>query len=158
MTDLMTTNLAEDATPARRQIAAPAAKVRRGTAETARRSGARHLGRLTDNASAPCNFLKLFGNEGRLQVLCTLAEGERSVSELETLLGIRQSALSQHLARLRAEKVVATRRDGKNIFYSLASDRVRTVIETVYDLFCHDDCAEADCAMKAGGCRTREAD
>ena len=65
-----------------------------------------------------------------------LAEGERSVTELENILSMRQSAVSQQLARLRYDGMVDTRRDGKTIYYSLANEDVRRVISVVYDIFC----------------------
>ena len=70
---------------------------------------------------------------------CFLAEKERSVSELEAILSIRQSALSQQLARLRYDDLVTTRRDGKHIYYSIADEDVRRVISVVYDIFCQDE-------------------
>lgn len=63
-------------------------------------------------------------------------EGERSVSELEEQLGLRQPTISQQLARLRADDLVATRRDGKTIYYSLASEEARRVVQLLYELFC----------------------
>jgi DNA-binding transcriptional ArsR family regulator len=69
-------------------------------------------------------------------ILCILAEGEKSVSELEEILSLRQPTVSQQLARLRGDGLVSTRRDGKTIYYSLANDDVRRVISVVYDIFC----------------------
>jgi DNA-binding transcriptional ArsR family regulator len=69
-------------------------------------------------------------------ILCILAEGEKSVSELERELDLRQPTVSQQLARLRADGMVATRRNGKTVRYSLASDEARVVIGAVYDVFC----------------------
>lgn len=69
-------------------------------------------------------------------ILCILAEGERSVGDLETLLAQRQSTVSQHLARLRLDGMVATRRDGQTIYYSLANEDVRVVLQAVYEVFC----------------------
>lgn len=69
-------------------------------------------------------------------ILCHLVSGERSVTELETLLSARQAAVSQQLSRLRLEGLVTARRDGKTIYYSLADDRPRKVLEVVYELFC----------------------
>ena len=81
-------------------------------------------------------FLKTLANEHRLFILCQLAEGEKSVTELENLLGIRQPNLSQQLARLRAEKLVKTRRESKQIYYALDSVEARILIDTLYELFC----------------------
>ena len=69
-------------------------------------------------------------------MLCLLSEGEKSVSELEGALGLRQPAISQQLARLRAEELVAARRAGKSIYYSLASERARRMMVLLYELFC----------------------
>ncbi len=94
---------------------------------------------MIESAREATNFLKVLANENRLLILCHLAEGEKSVSELEQLLGIRQPTLSQQLARLRSEKFVQTRRDAKAIYYSLASDEVVLVIQLMYKLFCERD-------------------
>ncbi len=96
------------------------------------------LERLLKNAREASDFLKALSQGSRLLVLCLLAEKERSVSELEAILSIRQSALSQQLARLRYDDLVTTRRDGKQIYYSIADDDVRRVISVVYDIFCQD--------------------
>ena len=75
---------------------------------------------LLRNAQAASEFLKALSHEARLVILCLLTEGEKSVTEIEQLLKLRQPAVSQQLARLRADDLVETRRDGKNIYYSLA--------------------------------------
>lgn len=90
------------------------------------------------NAQAASNFLKAISHEGRLMILCHLASGEKSVTELEELLSARQAAVSQQLSRLRLEGLVKPRRDGKTIYYSLADDRPTRIIDVVYDLFCKD--------------------
>lgn len=72
-------------------------------------------------------------------ILCHLGAGEKSVGELESLLNIRQAAVSQMLARLRDEGLVSTRRDGKTIFYSLADSNTEQVIGLLYSLFCRED-------------------
>ena len=92
----------------------------------------------SDKVCEAAAFLKALANEHRLLLLCHLAEGEQSVSQLEKLMQIRQPTLSQQLSRLRAENLVSTRRDAKNIYYSLASDEVRLVIQLLYELFCSD--------------------
>ena len=94
------------------------------------------LERMIDNAKRASNFLKALAHESRLVILCILAEGEKSVSELEHELDLRQPTVSQQLARLRADGLVSTRRDGKVIYYSLASDEARTIIGAIYDVFC----------------------
>lgn len=92
--------------------------------------------RMASNAERATEFLKALAHQSRLLILCILAEGEKSVSELEELLSLRQPTVSQQLARLRADGLVATRRDGKAIYYSLASEEARVVIGAVYDVFC----------------------
>jgi len=87
-------------------------------------------------AGRAAELLRALGNEHRLRILCQLAEGERAVGELVEAAGLSQSAVSQHLARLRADGIVATRREGQTIFYSLASPEVRRVIATLYDIYC----------------------
>ena len=91
---------------------------------------------LKQSARRASELLKVLCNEHRLLVLCYLAEGEKSVGELEKLVGLSQSALSQHLARLRRDNLVKTRRAGLSIFYSLASPEVIAVIETLHRLYC----------------------
>ncbi|WP_412565545.1 ArsR/SmtB family transcription factor [Thalassobius sp. MITS945101] len=91
---------------------------------------------MADNAQHAATYLKTLAHEGRLMILCHLGSGEKSVGELETLLEIRQAAVSQMLARLREEGLVSTRRDGKTIYYSLADENTREVISLLYRLFC----------------------
>ena len=81
-------------------------------------------------------LLKAISHEGRLMILCALVTGEKSVTELEELLHARQAAVSQQLARLRLEGLVTPRRDGKAIYYSLADDRPRRILEVIYEMFC----------------------
>jgi DNA-binding transcriptional ArsR family regulator len=92
--------------------------------------------RMADNARRAADLLKALAHESRLMILCILSEGEKSVSELEQLLSLQQPAVSQQLARLRADGLVSTRRDGKAIYYSLASEEARVVVGAVYDVFC----------------------
>ncbi len=80
--------------------------------------------------------LKLLANEDRLLLLCQLSQGERCVSELEAQLEIRQPTLSQQLGILRAEGVVATRRQGKNIYYSVADPAMLEILAVLYRLYC----------------------
>ncbi len=94
------------------------------------------LDRMVGNAKRAAYFLKALAHENRLMILCILAEGEKSVSELEDILSLRQPTVSQQLARLRADGLVSTRRDGKAIYYNLASDEARIVIGAIYDVFC----------------------
>lgn len=87
------------------------------------------------NARKASDFLKALSHEVRLLILCLLMERERSVSELEARLGLTQPAVSQQLARLRAENLVESRRDGKNVYYSLARPEVAEVIATLRRAF-----------------------
>lgn len=91
---------------------------------------------MAARASEAAAFLKALGHEGRLMILCFLSAQERSVGELEELLGARQAAVSQQLARLRAEGLVECRREGKEIHYSIADKRAAKLIATLYELFC----------------------
>lgn len=92
--------------------------------------------KLLDQARKASELLKALSHEGRLLILCLLAEGERSVSELEEIMQMPQAAVSQQLARLRFDRLVNTRRDGRVIYYSIASSEVATVIGALYDVFC----------------------
>lgn len=94
------------------------------------------VGELLEQARAASEFLKALSHEARLVILCLLVDGEKSVTELEQLLSLRQPAVSQQLARLRADDLVETRRDGKNIFYSLAREETREVIAALHRAFC----------------------
>ena len=100
------------------------------------RNRTHELDRMADNAKRASDFLKALAHESRLLILCILAEGEKSVSELEEILNLRQPTVSQQLARLRGEGLVSTRRDGKTVYYNLASEEARVVIGAVYDVFC----------------------
>ncbi|MFT4792556.1 MAG: ArsR family transcriptional regulator [Paracoccaceae bacterium] len=91
---------------------------------------------MMDSARAASAFLKALAHEGRLMILCHLAGGEKSVTELERLLDSRQAAVSQQLARLRLEGLVDNRRDGKVIYYHISDARVERMIITVHDMFC----------------------
>jgi DNA-binding transcriptional ArsR family regulator len=94
---------------------------------------------MAARAEAAAQFLKALSHEGRLMILCHLGSGEKSVTELETLLGSRQAAVSQQLARLRIEGLVTCRREGKTIFYAIGDGRVRKAVGLMYDLFCRPD-------------------
>lgn len=91
---------------------------------------------MAARAADAASFLKALSHEGRLMILCHLSSGERSVTELEELLGARQAAVSQQLARLRAEGLVSARRDGKAILYSIRDPKAGAIMALVYDLFC----------------------
>jgi DNA-binding transcriptional ArsR family regulator len=94
------------------------------------------LERMVGSAKRASDFLKALAHESRLMILCILAEGEKSVSELEPIHSWRHPTVSQQHARLRADGLVSTRRDGKAIYYNLASDEARIVIGAIYDVFC----------------------
>ena len=95
-------------------------------------------------ASQACSLMKVLANPDRLMILCQLSQGEKRVGELEELLGIVQPTLSQQLTVLREEKLVSTRREGKNIYYTLDSPKAMAVIETLYQQFCTVTCKQAD--------------
>ena len=87
-------------------------------------------------ASDASRLLKTLGNPDRLLLLCQLTAGERCVSELEELVGVGQPSLSQQLGVLRQEGLVSTRREGKQIYYAIASDEALAVMKVLYNLFC----------------------
>jgi DNA-binding transcriptional ArsR family regulator len=91
---------------------------------------------LARNATEAARFLRVLGNENRLMILCALNHGERSVSQLLEQVPLSQSALSQHLAILRGEAMVATRRQSQTIHYHLSDPRVRDLIAVLYRQFC----------------------
>ncbi|MFA5899760.1 MAG: metalloregulator ArsR/SmtB family transcription factor [Hyphomicrobium sp.] len=95
-----------------------------------------HIRSIRSDSARAAAFLKAVANANRLMILCELKDGERSVSALEEVVPLAQSALSQHLAKLRAEDLVKTRREAQTIFYSLADDRIARLIDTLDDLFC----------------------
>jgi len=110
-----------------------------GQSSTFRGKPLASIGRLKDRARKASDFLKALAHENRLLILCLLAEQERSVTELETILSLRQPAVSQQLARLRMDGLVATRREGKAIYYSLADKDAERIMAALYDIFCRDD-------------------
>ncbi|WP_311949058.1 ArsR/SmtB family transcription factor [Halomonas piscis] len=97
------------------------------------------LSLLRERAGEAHKLLKTLANIDRLMLLCQLSQGEMNVGELERELGIEQPTLSQQLGVLRREALVATRRDGKQIYYRIADDKAMAVIETLYAQFCADD-------------------
>lgn len=94
------------------------------------------VARLMAQARAASDLLKALSHETRLMILCLLVEGEKSVSDLEQILAMPQAAVSQHLARLRFDKLVATRREGRMIYYSIAGDEAPHIVATLHALFC----------------------
>ncbi|HMA32241.1 MAG TPA: metalloregulator ArsR/SmtB family transcription factor [Casimicrobiaceae bacterium] len=95
------------------------------------------LAELEHNARRAAKLLKAMSNSARLVILCQLAGGERSVGELERAVGLSQSGISQHLAVLRREGVVSSRRIRQTVLYSLASRDVVTVMGTLHSVFCN---------------------
>jgi DNA-binding transcriptional ArsR family regulator len=96
------------------------------------------LDKMHSSAADVSDLLKLLGHPDRLMVLCQLKFGEQSVGELSRNLGVKQSPLSQHLARMRHEGVVNSRRDAQTMYYSITDDKIAQVIGVLYDLYCAD--------------------
>lgn len=97
------------------------------------------LSQLTSAATEASDFLRSLANEKRLLTLCQLMDGERSVGSLTEAVGLSQSALSQHLTKLRQENLVTTRREGQMIYYRIADRRVEAFIRLLYEQFCKPD-------------------
>lgn len=97
------------------------------------------LDAMSEHARDATNFLKTLAHESRLMILCHLVTGEKTVTDLETLLSQRQPAVSQQLMRLRSEGLVTTRREGKAIYYGIADARVSIMIGALHDMFCGAD-------------------
>ena len=95
-----------------------------------------NLDNLKLQAAAAERLLKAMASQPRLMILCELLKGERTVTALQQAIGLSMSAMSQHLARLRADQLVSTRRESQTIHYSLASAPAKTLIATLYDLYC----------------------
>ena len=91
---------------------------------------------LMDRARHACDLLKALSHEARLLILCLLCEGEKPVSELERSLGLPQATVSQHLARLRGDALVKARRDGRMIYYRIATPEVTALIATLCKIYC----------------------
>lgn len=91
---------------------------------------------LMQQARKASDMLKALSHETRLMILCLLSEGEKSVSEIEDIVSLPQATVSQQLARLRFDRLVSTRREGRTIFYRIADENVGSVIESLYELFC----------------------
>ena len=94
------------------------------------------LAMFEESAGRAASLLRLLGNEKRLMLLCQLADGELSVRDIQSRVGLSQSALSQHLALLRAEGIVGTRRESQTIYYRIVDHAAMRVIETLAELFC----------------------
>ncbi|MBB4952833.1 DNA-binding transcriptional ArsR family regulator [Agrobacterium vitis] len=96
---------------------------------------------LSDHSNAAAGLLTAMANPKRLMILCSLVQGEVPVGVLASQVGLSQSALSQHLSKLRAQKLVKTRRDAQTIYYSSTSDAVMKVLGTLEDIFCAPEAA-----------------
>lgn len=94
------------------------------------------LAAMADHAAAAAALLKVLANEQRLAIVCRLVTGEASVGELNDYVALSQSALSQHLAVLRSEGVVTTRKEGQLVYYRLLDGPARQVLETLYAIYC----------------------
>src|SRR5210317_2574110 len=94
--------------------------------------------RMADAARKASELMKTLGHNDRLMVLCHLTSGKKSVGELAGLLDIPQSPLSQHLARMRKESLVKTRREAQTIFYSIASHEAAEFVSLMHDLYCSE--------------------
>ncbi|MEX2450125.1 MAG: metalloregulator ArsR/SmtB family transcription factor [Rhodospirillales bacterium] len=110
---------------------------------------------IEKNARHASMLLKAMSNPHRLLILCQLTSGEKCVGELESIVGLSQSALSQHLARLRRDNLVKTRRMAQTIYYSLAADDVEILIDALHGLYQQSHSAVASAYKKAG--KSREA-
>lgn len=97
---------------------------------------AQSLGKMEKNAEAAEQLLKSLANANRLKVLCYLVDGERTVGELEQQLELSQSALSQHLARLREQGIVTCRKDGTTVYYKLVSEPAKQIMQLLYNVYC----------------------
>lgn len=107
--------------------------------ETSQYVGANASDDIAEKAEEAASLMKALSHGGRLMILCHLAKGEKSVRELEDLLGVRQAAVSQQLARLRFEGLVDSRRDGKAIYYTVADGRALKLVSAIKDIFCPDE-------------------
>jgi DNA-binding transcriptional ArsR family regulator len=94
---------------------------------------------MAERAAEVSNLLKTLAHPARLMIVCTLVEGERSVGELETELGIHQPNLSQQLAVVREAGIVQTRRVSKQIFYRLTEAKAAQLVEALYTIFCAEE-------------------
>jgi DNA-binding transcriptional ArsR family regulator len=105
---------------------------------------------LKASSDEAADLLSAMSNAKRLLILCNLVEGEMPVGQLAEMVGLSQSALSQHLAKLRARRLVATRRDAQTIYYSIASDSVYHVLQTIGDIFAASPAPAEDKRLKTG--------
>lgn len=97
------------------------------------------ISKIRASASKACNILKILANEDRMLILCQLSQGTSNVGELEKKLDIHQPTLSQQLTVLRKENLVLCTREGKYIYYSLVSEEVKKIMDTLFSIYCKDD-------------------
>ncbi|MAZ83361.1 MAG: transcriptional regulator [Hoeflea sp.] len=95
--------------------------------------------KMRESADAASELLAAAANRNRLMILCHLVNREVTVTELMELVGMSQSAMSQQLAKLRAANLVATRRNGQQIYYSLASEKVEQLLQLIYGMYCMEE-------------------
>lgn len=98
---------------------------------------------LSEQSNAAAGLLSAMANPKRLMILCSLVEGEVPVGVLASQVGLSQSALSQHLSKLRAQKLVKTRRDAQTIYYSSSSEQVIKVLKTLEDIYCQPNASRS---------------
>jgi len=99
---------------------------------------------MSETAEKASELLRVLSNQKRLLILCKLSEGERSVNELQEETGLGQSTVSQQLAKLRGERLVKARREAQSVYYSLSSNEVEALIETLYGLYCPPICNDPE--------------
>lgn len=109
------------------------------------------LDKLEKSARQAAILLKSMANAHRLKILCQLAEGEKAVGELEGVIGLSQSALSQHLMVLRRDGIVSARRVAQSVFYSLVSREAQAIVLVLYDLFCRNAAGAGSTRRKPNG-------
>lgn len=109
------------------------------------------MDQLMPRAERACGLLALMAHPQRLRVLCLLAEGERSVGQIHAEVDLSKSALSQHLAKLRAERLVSTRKDAQTVYYSLCPGPALALIQTLHQQYCPIIPAAAQASECAGG-------
>ena len=101
---------------------------------------------LSEHSNAAAGLLSAMANPKRLMILCCLVKGEVAVGALATRVGLSQSALSQHLSKLRAQKLVKTRRDAQTIYYSSSSESVLKILDSLEDIYCASEPAKTSAA------------
>lgn len=98
---------------------------------------------MSETAEKASELLRVLSNQKRLLILCKLGEGEHSVYQLQEATGLGQSTVSQQLAKLRGERLVKARREAQSVYYSLSSNEVEALIDTLYGLYCPPKCGDS---------------